>query len=229
MRPCSVWLAPLVLLAGVLMRAPLEAQPLDRSGAGALTGTFVSADAQTVVVRTDQQALVTFSVEDQASVPAGLMPGMPVTVRYDVTDDGRYRVVRVGVASYPPEPGSTTSLPPPPAAAPTPGPPAASPPPPPGAATATSARRTTPEPRSPARSVADRAAVRRAPDASPPALAEPSPESPAHAVSAAAAPSADSVPPREPTPGRDLLKIGGLLLLAGGLVALAYAFLRGYA
>jgi hypothetical protein len=228
MRPCRVWLVPLVLLAGVLMRAPLEAQPLDRPGAGALTGTFVSADAQTVVVRTDEQALVTFSVEDQASVPTGLMPGMPVTVRYDVTDDGRYRVVRVGVASYPPEPGSTTSLPPPPAAAPTPAPPAASPTPP-GAATSTSARRTTPESRSPARSVADRAAVRRADDASPPALAEPSPESPAPVVTAAAAPSADSAPPREPTPGRDLLKIGGLLLLAGGLLALAYGFLRGYA
>jgi hypothetical protein len=228
MRLCRVWLAPLVLLAGVLMRAPLEAQPLDRSGAGALTGTFVSADAQTVVVRTDEQALVTFSVEDQASVPAGLMPGMPVTVRYDVTVDGRYRVVRVGVASYPPEPGSTTALPSPPAAAPTPGPPAASPTPP-GAATSTSARRTTPEPRSPARSVADRAAARRAHDASPPALTEPSPESPARAVPTAAAPSAVSVPPREPTPGRDLLKIGGLLLLAGGLLALAYAFLRGYA
>ena len=211
------------------MRAPLEAQPLDRSGAGALTGTFVSADAQTVVVRTDEQALVTFSVEDQASVPAGLMPGMPVTVRYDVTDDGRYRVVRVGVASYPPEPGSTTSLPPPPAAAPTPGPPAR-------LADAAAGSRHLHE-RAPHDSGASLARPQRRGSGGRPSRGRclsagarrAVPGVARAAVTAAAAPSADSAPPREPTPGRDLLKIGGLLLLAGGLLALAYAFLRGYA
>jgi hypothetical protein len=229
MRLCRGPLALLVLLAVVSTRAPLAAQPLDRSGAGALTGTFASADALTVVVRTDEQALVTFSVEDQASVPAGLVPGMRVTVRYDVDDDGRYHVVRVGAASYPPEAGSTTSLPPPPAAAPTPGPPAASPTPlPEAAAVLPVARQAAPEPDAVARMVEERPRARPA-EKPLRALEEPPREASAPVAREAAAPSKAPSPSRTAARGPDVLKIGGLLLTAAGLAALAYAFARRHA
>src|SRR5262249_48697055 len=130
MRSSRRWLALLFLFPFAGNGAPLEAQPLDRSGSGALTGTFVSADTLQVVVRTDEDAIVSFSVEDPASVPAGLVAGTRLPGRYAAGGDGRYRVVRVGVAPYPPEPGSTTSLPRPPAEVASPPAPAASPPPP---------------------------------------------------------------------------------------------------
>jgi hypothetical protein len=212
---CRTRSALLVLLAVAAVRAPLVAQPLDRSGAGALTGTFVSADALTVVVRTDEDTLVTFLMEDQASVPAGLVPGTRVTVRYDLAADGRYRVVRVGAASFPPEAGSTTSLPLPPAAAPTPAPPAPSPSPPPATQDASPSARAAP---SPARAVLLADEPIRA--ASVPVARDSAP--------AAAATSAGADAPA-PSPGRDALKIGGLLLTAAGLAALAYAFARRHA
>jgi hypothetical protein len=188
-----------------------------------------------VVVRTDEDAIVSFSVEDPASVPAGLVAGTRVTVRYALGGDGRYRVVRVGVASYPPEPGSTTSLPPPPAEVASPPPPQASPPPP--TAPPTSALNGPAEAR-PATATASLARARARPKqrATPPApaVSEPAPTQPAAApaatepamdespLTAAAAPSLEHVTAH-------LLKLGGLLLMAGGLIALAYAFLRGYA
>jgi hypothetical protein len=228
---CRTRFALLVLLA-VAVRAPLVAQPLDRSGAGALTGTFVSADALTVVVRTDEDTLVTFLMEDQASVPAGLVPGTRVTVRYDVAADGRYRVVRVGAASFPPEAGSTTSLPLPPAAAPTPAPPAPSPSPPPATQDASPSARAAP---SPARAAVRTAAARtdsRSADRAVPLADEPiqaaSVPLARDSATAAAATSAGADAPA-PSPGRDALKIGGLLLTAAGLAALAYAFARRHA
>jgi hypothetical protein len=195
----------------------------------------VSADTLQVVVRTDDDAVVRFLVEDQASVPAGLAPGMRVTVRYAVGDDGRYRVVRVGVASYPPEPGSTMSLPAPPAEAASPPPPAASPSPPP---TTTAA----PPPPSVARGEPGGARAARAAGAAGlrakgrvarppgPVVEEPpaSPEAGPEAATALAAESGGPAPSGERLTAH-LLKIGGLLLMAGGLLALAYAFLRGYA
>src|SRR5262249_52757552 len=74
-------LASFSLLIAVASRSPLEAQPLDRSGAGALTGTLVSADTVAVAVRTEEGSIVAFTVENPASVPAGLLPGTRVTVR----------------------------------------------------------------------------------------------------------------------------------------------------
>jgi hypothetical protein len=231
MRLSRGWLAPLFLILLSSSAAPLGAQPLDRSGSGALTGTFVSADTLQVVVRTDENAIVAFSVDNQASVPAGLAPGMRVTVRYATGDDGRYRVVRVGVAAYPPEPGSTTSLPRPPAEVASPPPPAASPSPPP-ATTGPSvalAGRVAAEPRRAA--ARGRAAVRpreTAVAAAVPARAEPTAEPTARAEEM----SVETTAPLEPSADRltaHLLKLGGLFLMAGGLLALAYAFLRGYA
>jgi hypothetical protein len=231
MRLSRGWLAPLfvVLIAG--SAAPLGAQPLDRSGSGALTGTFVSADTLRVVVRTDEDAVVAFSVEDQASVPAGLVAGMRVTVRYAVGDDGRYRVVRLGVASYPPEPGSTTSLPQPPAEAPTPPPPAASPAPPPATTGPSVARgERVPTPARPA--AATRRAAKRV-TGEPALAAAPSRVEPTAEPSASAEELSTGIPaPLEPSADRltsHLLRLGGLFLMASGLLALAYAFLRGYA
>jgi hypothetical protein len=231
MRLSRARLAPLFLVLLSSSAAPLWAQPLDRSGSGALTGTFVSADTLQVVVRTDENVIVAFSVDDQASVPAGLVPGMRVTVRYAMGDDGRYRVVRVGVASYPPEPGSTTSLPRPPAEVASPPPPAASPSPPPAAAgpSAALAGRVPAEPRRAAARGRTAGRVREtAVPATVPARVEPTPEPTAPAEEM----SAEITAPPEPSADRltaHLLKLGGLLLMAGGLLALAYAFLRGYA
>jgi hypothetical protein len=234
MRPSRGRIALHFLLPLAVTCASLGAQPLDRSGSGALTGTFVSADTLQVVVRTDDDAVVRFLVEDQASVPAGLAPGMRVTVRYAVGDDGRYRVVRVGVASYPPEPGSTMSLPAPPAEVASPPPPAASPSPPP---TTTAA----PPPPSVARGETGGARPARAAGAAglrakgrvarpaAPVVEEP-PASPEAAPPAALSAESSGVSaPSGERPTAHLLKLGGLLLMAGGLLALAYAFLRGYA
>src|SRR5262249_5842671 len=121
MRLSRLLVASLSLLVAVAACASLGAQPLDRSGAGALTGTLVSADTVAAAVRTGEGRMGTVSVEIPASVPAGLLPGTRVTVRYDVAEKGRYRVVRLGVASFPPEAGSSTTVPsPPPETAPAP-------------------------------------------------------------------------------------------------------------
>ena len=87
-------------------------QPLDRPGT-ALTATFVSSDAFALVVRTDAGELVSFLVDDIASVPAGIVAGTRVTVRYASDAEGRHHAVRVGIATHPDDPAATTSPPPP--------------------------------------------------------------------------------------------------------------------
>jgi hypothetical protein len=209
-------LASFGLLIAVASRSPLEAQPLDRSGAGALTGTLVSADTVAVAVRTEEGTIVAFTVENPASVPAGLLPGTRVTVRYDVPEPNRYVVVRVGVASYPPEPGSSTAVrvpaaEPPPTTAPTPSPPSAQ-------ESSAAVGRAPASVRPAARRVVGLPGLERSqPRAAPvPPLAPPTePPMPRAATD------------RQPeTSAGDLLKLGGGLLAAGGLIALALAALR---
>jgi hypothetical protein len=224
MRLSRASLGPIVVgLALVASSTRLSGQPLDRSGAGSLTGAFVSGDAVSVVIRTDEGTFVAFVVGDQTSVPDGLVPGTRVTVRYDVGADGRYRVVRVSAASFPPEPGSTTSLPPPPAAAPTPGPPSASPPSPTAATASPVVERAPTEHRPAVRTAAARSEER--PPNARPAVEEPSREPTAPVPQDAAATEAS----REPARGGDPWKLAALLLTAAGLAALAYAFARRHA
>ena len=82
------------------------AQPLDRSGE-AFTGSVASADAFRLVLRADNGTLVSFAIEDPAAVPAGLVPGMRITVRYEAAEGEPYRLVGVKIASGPIEGGST--------------------------------------------------------------------------------------------------------------------------
>ena len=121
---CSIAIAALFIAIGMRVDSSAVAQPLDRSGAEALTATVVSADKSTIVVRADDGSLVTFFVDGGAFVPDGLVAGTRVTIRYQVVDGGRYQAVRVGIASFPPEAGSTTAVPP--AAEPPSSPPATS-------------------------------------------------------------------------------------------------------
>jgi hypothetical protein len=96
--------------AGVWAGTAAVAQPLDRPGT-AFTGTVASADAFRLVLRADNGVLVSFAIEDPTTVPAGLVSGMRVTVRYEKADGQGYRLVGVKIASEPIEPGSTTDPP----------------------------------------------------------------------------------------------------------------------
>lgn len=87
-----------------------RAQPLDRAGT-AFTATVASSDTFALVLRADNGTLVRFPIEDPWTVPAGLVPGTRVTVRYEVIDGNHYRLIGVKIASTPMEPGSTTDPP----------------------------------------------------------------------------------------------------------------------
>lgn len=87
-----------------------RAQPLDRAGTP-FTATVASSDTFALVLRADNGTLVKFPIEDPWIVPAGLVPGTRVTVRYEVIEGNRYRLVGVKIASSPMEHGSTTDPP----------------------------------------------------------------------------------------------------------------------
>src|SRR5262245_58933705 len=107
----SVALAVLFACAALASRAPeLGAQPPDPPGIG-FTGTVASADSFALVVRADNGKLVTFPIEEPFRVPAGLVPGTRVTVRYEIVDRSRYRLVGVKIAGGPIEHDSTTEPP----------------------------------------------------------------------------------------------------------------------
>jgi hypothetical protein len=88
----------------------VRAQSLDRAGIG-FTGTIASVDSFALVVRADNGKLVTFPIEEPFRVPEGLVPGTRITVRYEVVDRTRYRLVGVKIASAPMEHDSTTEPP----------------------------------------------------------------------------------------------------------------------
>jgi hypothetical protein len=104
--------AAFLVCAAWALAALVGAQPLDKPGTASrsFTATVASADAFKLVLRADNGKLVTFPVDDPWTIPAGLVPGTRVTVRYDAADDG-YRLVAVKIASGPIEPGSTTEPP----------------------------------------------------------------------------------------------------------------------
>jgi hypothetical protein len=77
-----------------------------------------SVDSFALVLRADSGKLVNFPIEDRFKVPAGLVPGTRVTVRYEVVEGNRYRLVGVKIASGPIEHDSTTEPPSMPAASP---------------------------------------------------------------------------------------------------------------
>lgn len=102
------------VLAGTMRleaQVGLPPQAFEAAG-GSLTATMISADATAFIVRADNGAIVTFYVDNASSIPAGLVPGSRVTVRYDALGGNRYRVASVGIPRIPFDPGSTTEPPP---------------------------------------------------------------------------------------------------------------------
>jgi hypothetical protein len=94
----------LLPLCSILLAAPLveaSPRPLDRLGAEAFTGTVVAADDLSVTARAENGTLLTFALVDPASMPAGLVAGDRVTVRYEHTEEGGLRVVGDGIVSHP--------------------------------------------------------------------------------------------------------------------------------
>ena len=80
MRSAMAW--TVAVWAGLLLPpAAGRTQDLDRPGT-AFTGTVSTADPFKLVLRADNGKLVTFPVEDPWTVPAGLVPGTRVTVRF---------------------------------------------------------------------------------------------------------------------------------------------------
>ena len=104
-------LSSILLAAAPLLGA--SPQLVDRPSDDTFTGTLVAADDLSVTARAENGTLVTFTVDDPSSVPAGLVAGTRVTVRYEHTQGGGLRVIREGIASYP-SPVSTASTEPPP-------------------------------------------------------------------------------------------------------------------
>ncbi|HJS59130.1 MAG TPA: hypothetical protein VKA01_13595 [Vicinamibacteria bacterium] len=182
------------------------AQPQDRPGE-AFTGTVASADAFRLVLRADNGTLVSFAIEDPAAVPAGLVPGMRITVRYEATEGEPDRLVGVRIASGPLEGGSTD---------------------PPAQRSSSASVVEQPAPPLPpettprAASAPPRAAVAETTQASQ-ASAKPRAAEPAQPVEAAAGPSSQPRRTLSPTPApREVAALAALLVVASLLLWAAY-------
>jgi hypothetical protein len=188
--------------------------------AGGLTATLVSMDGAALVVRADDGTLVPFRLDNESTVPAGLVPGTRVTVRYEPLEAG-YRVDSVGIPRIPSDPDATTE--PPPEATPAPAPPEAPATPSPEPAESSleppvpRAERVADTLRTPARRArAEVREVRVAASTAPPAV------------------DLADVPPQagitEPTPASEaaaddvlaLMAIAGFLIVSGGLGVVAF-------
>jgi hypothetical protein len=188
--------------------------------AGGLTATLVSMDGTMLVVRTDDGTLVPFRLDNESTVPAGLVPGTRVTVRYEPLEAG-YRVDSVGIPRIPSDPDATTEPPPEATPAPTSPETSATPSPEPAESTLESpvmrAERVATTQRTPARRARPEVReVRTAASTAPPAV------------------DLADVPPRagvtEPTPASEaaadnvlaLMAIAGFLIVSGGLGVVAF-------
>ena len=195
--------------------------------AGGLTATLVALGGMSLVVRADNGTLVPFVLDNDSTVPAGLVQGTRVTVRYEPVEGVGYRVATVGIPRIPSDPDASTEPPPemPPAATTleTP-PPSPQETPEPPAARPHSDRVSDASGLRPIALRLDRRATSRV-RAVPVAAASPE----------AAAVSLEAIPPRA-TPSTDaapmseaatddvlaLLAIGGFLLVSGGLGVIAF-------
>lgn len=64
-----------------------------------VTGTVVSSSSTQVVIKTDDGRQMTFAVDAQSTVPAGLAAGNPVTVSYHDMGGGTFHAASVTVSS----------------------------------------------------------------------------------------------------------------------------------
>jgi hypothetical protein len=196
--------------------------------AGGLTATLVSLGGTALVVRADNGTLVPFVLDNDSTVPAGLVQGTRVTVRYEPVEGIGYRVDTVGIPRIPSDPDASTEPPPevpPPAtvlttAPPSPAAPEATPAPAPPAAGRVSdarglrpvARRLDRRPDTP---------VRALPVA---ATSEGARPVPLEAIPLRGTASTDTAPMSEAATDDvlALLAIGGFLLVSGGLGVIAF-------
>src|SRR5262245_1751246 len=80
--------------------------------AGGLTATLVSLGGMSLVVRADNGTLVPFVLDNDSTVPAGLVQGTRVAVRYEPVEGVGYRVDTVGIPRIPSDPDASTEPPP---------------------------------------------------------------------------------------------------------------------
>jgi hypothetical protein len=113
----------LVVGGGVSVASLLSRSPVHDTQ-DSFTGTLSAIDSMSLSVRPDEGSVMTFLVDDPATLPPGLVAGARVTVRYDTRDSGGRRLLHVALASSDaPAPGAATpetgSLEPAPQASPT--------------------------------------------------------------------------------------------------------------
>lgn len=97
-----------------------QTQPVQGGVESSVTGTVVSASGSSLVIRSDGGAGQTFDVDTSSAIPAGLMPGNRVTVRYHVLDTGRRHAASVVLGDAVESAPVTTPTTPDPAPAPEP-------------------------------------------------------------------------------------------------------------
>ncbi len=79
-----------------------------------VTGTVVSSSSDSLVVRTESGAEMTFGVDAQSVIPSTLTPDTRVEVAYHSMDGGTYHAAEVqpmdsGATTLPPEPSNQSS------------------------------------------------------------------------------------------------------------------------
>lgn len=92
-------LSSLLLIGGGVSVASLLARSPAREIQGSFTGTLSAIDSVSLSVRPDEGSVMTFLVDDPATLPPGLMAGARVTVRYDTRDSGGRRLLHVALAA----------------------------------------------------------------------------------------------------------------------------------
>jgi hypothetical protein len=93
----------LALASPLQAQSSLPIQPRPEPPTATLVGTVVSSTGTALVVRTDQGPEITLDVDNTSTVPAGLIAGTRVLVRYQVLDGGHLHVVSVDLPRAPPD------------------------------------------------------------------------------------------------------------------------------
>ena len=89
----------ILLIGGGVSVASLLARSPARDTQADFTGTLSAIDSMSITVRPAEGSAMTFLIDDPATLPAGLMAGIRVTVRYDTRESGGRRLLHVALAS----------------------------------------------------------------------------------------------------------------------------------
>jgi hypothetical protein len=94
---CILGILALVLSATV----SAQTQPVQRGAESSITGTVVSSTSTSLVIRDESGVEQSFDVDTSSTVPAGLMSGSRVSVRFHSMDGGRRHVASVMATDAP--------------------------------------------------------------------------------------------------------------------------------